>query len=52
MVETETLDGEASELYNPVGAFWWRWEGEHSWRPIVGRNPDQIPPPEGHEVKP
>lgn len=32
--------------WHPLGAFWWRFEGDDEWLPVPGRNPERIRPPE------
>jgi hypothetical protein len=31
----------------PVGAWWWRMEGEFQWKPVPGTPGETEPPPEG-----
>lgn len=36
---TYTSDGTESEAWHPVGAWWWRYQGETEWREIPERVP-------------
>jgi hypothetical protein len=35
------------DTHHASGAWWWRLEGETTWRLVPGRNPEGRPPPEG-----
>lgn len=35
------------EPWHPTGAFWWRVQGETTWRAVPGRPGEQTPLPEG-----
>jgi hypothetical protein len=41
-----TADAHSPADWHPTGAWWFRLQGETEWKPVPGRNPDNLPLPE------